>query len=90
MLESGDEETGDEKNEAAEGDLRGDERVHEATARVRIFGAAVGTFEGAGGLNGGGAQSGNQAEETSDRERESDAEEEHAPVCGKSEADGIV
>lgn len=41
-------------------------------------------------MNGGGAKSGDQAEETSDDERECDAEEQHAPVCGKGEAQGIV
>ena len=90
MLKSSNEETGYEKDEAAEGDLRGDERVHEATARVRIFRSIGTAFEGAGRLNGGSAKSRDQPEETGYGERESNAEEEHAPVRGKSEANGIV
>ncbi len=89
-METGDEETGDEKDETAESDLCGDERVHEATAGGRIFGSVDASFEGASGLNSGSAESGDQAEETSDGERESDAEEKHAPVGGKRETDRIV
>lgn len=90
MLKGGDEETGNKKDETAEGDLGGDERVHEATARAGIFGAVGATFQGAGGLNGGSAERGDNAEEAGDGEGESDAEEEHAPVRGKREAHGIV
>jgi len=90
MLKSGDKEARDEKDETAKGDLGGDECVHEATARVRIFGSIGTAFEGIGGLQGGGAKSRDHAEEAGNGESESDAEQENAPVRGKSETNGIV
>ncbi len=57
-VEAGDEESGDEMHDHAEGNLHRDQRVHETAAGMRIFAA----LEGAHRLDGGGAQRGREAE----------------------------
>ena len=85
-VEGGDEQTGDEEHQEAEGDLHGDQRMHEAAARVRI----VAAFECAGRLDGGGAQRRRQTEQQRHgegqrqaecRARASPREERGAPDC---------
>ena len=58
-VEGGDKQAGDEQHQKAEGDLGGDQRMHQAAPRVRVFAA----LERAGRLDGRGAQRRRQTEQ---------------------------
>ena len=65
-VERRDEQTGDKMHEEAEGDLRGNQRIHQAPPRVRILAA----LQRADRLNRGGAERGHKAEQEGDRQRQ--------------------
>ena len=85
-VERGDKQAGDEEHEKTERDLHGDQRMHQAAPRVRIFAA----FERARRLDGRGAQRGRQTEQQRHAEGQRQAESQHAPVRRKRQARRIV